>query len=234
MRETGISYEHLWLTVVRAVSDAEKTEGKPLPGHPPQGGESRRGKSKQEEQTTCPSIHPSFFWKEQEEAKRAGGSLRTRRETSLTWLGHHHAVGITFPQTEGWMHSPLLLPPQKDQGKAFHVPLPQASASDEHQEEDLGWKQTPLFFPFFPFSCRAEQVGRCRRRGGIRAPESTHTTAKVAPIVKGKGKPIWGVGCMGHPPPPQLCLKHLPGMTFHLSFSPSLCGHLDQQLPQGQ
>lgn len=23
-------------------------------------------------------------------------------------------------------------------------------------------------------------------------------------------------------------------MTFHLSFSPSLCGHLDQQLPQGQ
>lgn len=134
MRETGISYEHLWLTVVRAVSDAEKTEGKPLPGHPPQGGKSRRGKSKQEEQTTCLSIHPSFFWKEQEEAKRAGGSLRTRRETSLMQLGQHHAVGITFPQTEGWMHSPLPLPPWKDQGKAFHVPLPQASASDEHQK----------------------------------------------------------------------------------------------------
>lgn len=51
----------------------------------------------------------------------------------------------------------------------------------------MGQKQTPLFFPS---PCRAEQVGRCRR-GGTRAPESTHTTAKVAPIVKGKGKPIW-------------------------------------------
>lgn len=86
------------MTVVRAVSDAEKTEGKPLPGHPPQGGESRRGESKQEEQTTCLSIHPSFLWKEQEEAKRAGGSLRTRRESSLMQLGQRHAGAIIFPQ----------------------------------------------------------------------------------------------------------------------------------------
>ena len=39
---------------------------------------------------------------------------------------------------------------------------------------------------------------------------------------------------MGHSPPPHLCLKHLPGMTLHLPLSPSLWGHLDQQLPRGQ
>jgi len=39
---------------------------------------------------------------------------------------------------------------------------------------------------------------------------------------------------MGHPPPPQLCLKHLPGMTLHLPLSPSLWGHLDRPPPRGQ
>lgn len=92
------------MTVVRAVSDAEKTEGKPLPGHPPEGGESRRGKSEQEERTTCLSIHPSFLWKEQEEAERAGGSLRTRWESSLTRLGQRHAAGIISHRLkDGWM-----------------------------------------------------------------------------------------------------------------------------------
>lgn len=62
--------------------------------------------------------------------------------------GQHHTAGIIFPQMEGWMHSPLLLPPWKDQGKAFRATLPRASASDERQEEDLGWKQIPLFIPF--------------------------------------------------------------------------------------
>lgn len=38
------------MTVVRAVSEAEKTEGKPLPGHPPEGGESRRDTTEQEGQ----------------------------------------------------------------------------------------------------------------------------------------------------------------------------------------
>lgn len=61
------------------------------------------------------------------------------------------------------------------------------------------WARSRLPF-FFPSPYQAEQDGRCRRGGGTRPPENAHTTAKVAPIVKGKGKPIQGVCCMGHPP----------------------------------
>ena len=58
----------------------------------------------------------------------------------------------------------------------------------------MGQKEIPLFFA--P-RCRAEQVGRYRRRG-TRPPESAHTTAKVAPIVKGEAN----MGCMLHGAPP--------------------------------
>lgn len=79
---------------------------------------SRRGKNKQEEQPTCLGIHPSFLWKEQEEAKRAGGSLREVGEQPHA-AGQRHAAAIILPQTEGWRHSPLLLPPRKGQRKHF-------------------------------------------------------------------------------------------------------------------
>lgn len=127
------------------------------------------------------------------------------------------------------MHSPL--PPQKTQGRACDALSPKQVQVINTRRKI--WTRSRLPFSSPP-PHRAEQVGSYRRRGRTRAPERAHTTAKVAPIVKGKGKPIWGVCCMGHPLSPQLCLKHLPGMMLHLPLSSLIWGHLNQPPPQGQ
>ena len=158
------------MTVVRAVSDAEKTEGNPLPGHPPQGRESRRDERKQEEQTTHLSIHPSLLPREQGEAKRVGGSLRARWETSLTWLGQRHAVGISSPKTEGWMHGPLPLPPQKGRGRAFHALSPKQVQVMNTRKKI--WARSRLPFSSLPPAglSKLEDAGEEEGPGHLKAP----------------------------------------------------------------
>lgn len=63
-------------------------------------------------------------------------------------LGQRHVVGIIFHRLKDGCTAHSCFHLGKSREKAFHVPLSQTSANDEHQEEDMGWKQTPLFFPF--------------------------------------------------------------------------------------
>lgn len=77
------------------------------------------------------------------------------------WLGQRNTAAIILPQTERWRHSPLLLPSRKGQRKAFHVPLSQTSATDEHQEEDKIWAGSRLLFS----SLSPEELNRLEDEG---------------------------------------------------------------------
>lgn len=137
-RERVISCQHLWLTVVRALSDPEMTGGSPLPGRSGQ----RKERGKEAGRASRPPRRPPFPLREQGGAERSRGSSGRRQEGG--------PVSASPPRLRDGRTAQLPLPPQKGRGgEDISCPLPQASASDERQEEDLAGSRL-LFSPLSP------------------------------------------------------------------------------------
>lgn len=139
-------------------------------------GEGRTGgakASRKNKQPALASTPPSFGRSKRKQRGLGEMYAQGGRAASCSW-GSCNVAGIFFPQTEGWMHTPLLLLPQKDQGKAFFAPLSQTSAGDEHHEEDMGWKQAGSRLSFSSLSPeelnRLEDAGEEEGSGHLKAP----------------------------------------------------------------